>query len=228
MSRLLLTLLLLFTSYAEAGMNRFGLLAGANMASISSEPDDAFKSKMGIVAGGFYEYLVSSAIGLGSDFLLVGKGGVRGTDSVTFKINYFEIPLLLKVHLGIKRAGIYFFGGPHFGFVVSSNGELESGEELGITGIYPNEMGAQFGAGAELPISSSVGLLFNIRYSIGLSDISQAANNYKNNGIYILGGVSFRMDDEDQYTETEFRAQEYLRERNTPPPNSDGFVETPP
>lgn len=215
-SRKLYLLIAFFISpltLTHASQSSYGILGGVNMANIASQPDEAFTSRTALILGGYYEYRVSALVGLSSEFLLVGKGGKSALQDATLNINYFELPLLLKLHFSAGRFGLLAFAGPSIGFVTSSTLVDSVGGESPLQQLYPNEMGAQIGVGLEFPLTATMGFTFNLRYSTGLSDISSGASNYKNSGIYILGGLSFRSEEEDAATDTEKRAKEHLEKK---------------
>ncbi|MGL2962776.1 porin family protein [Flavobacterium sp. RSB2_4_14] len=145
-----------------ASAQRYGIRAGANIASLTGGNDNSISPRtsfyfgvfkeMGIVKDLFYiqPELQYSSQGFSSDF--------TGTDE-DYSIDYLTIPVLAKVYV----AKIFSFeAGPQFGFKVADNFEgaasdsIESFDAAGVVGLNIN-----------LPLRISI----NARYVFGFSEV---------------------------------------------------------
>src|SRR5689334_22875438 len=126
----------------RAGDMTFGVMAGAQFSTLSQDPeptDVEFYYKTGIVAGGFLGIQLTDAVSLEPQVLFSQKGakveGTGGNDDLEgkIKLNYVEVPVLLKLAFPVSmaRATPFVFVGPAVGFKVSCKAE---GVILAVTG----------------------------------------------------------------------------------------------
>lgn len=110
---------------------------------------------------------------------------VSGTSSLT--LNYLVVPMLLKAKFGTAQETRYFVGaGPYVGFFMSGNNSQKGTANLGGTiqnfdetqKISNEDVGTDFGlrasAGAEVPLTSSLGMVLGAQYDFGFSNISKS------------------------------------------------------
>jgi hypothetical protein len=164
---LALALLLTF-SLAHALLPSFGIKGGVNMANIagSDAPDDT-KSKLGVVGGAFV-CLDLMVLKLQPE-LLYSQKGTKGEYlgiSYTDKIDYLEIPVLLKFPFGkIIVPSIYL--GPSLGVLVSAK-ETAQSQTVDFKDLCnSNDFGMVFGAEVKTPAKLSV----EARYNMGLGKL---------------------------------------------------------
>ncbi|MCZ6755375.1 MAG: porin family protein [Gemmatimonadetes bacterium] len=182
-------------SLAEAQIQGIGVLVGPTVSSFRGNNSDAFNSRTGFAAGGFVDLELNGMIGLRPEFLYVQKGATRNiTPSTTFKIEYFEVPVLFTVDVPMEGAlGVQFYAGPQ----VSILSKCRADTQGGATGVpcateglpvKSTDWGLIFGA--ELAIKM---FLINVRYDMGISQIVDNPNlNLKNQAIMVLGGFLFQ------------------------------------
>ena len=90
-------------SPAEAQIEGVGVLVGPTVSTFRGNNSDAFDSRTGFAAGGFVQLGLGGIIGLRPEFQYVQKGATRNiTPSTTFKIEYFEVPILFTVDVPME------------------------------------------------------------------------------------------------------------------------------
>jgi len=132
---------------AQTGV-RFGMKAGYSLASqygikpadISYEIDS--DSRHGFTGGIFVYFPVTDAFGVQQEFLYTLKGSRQNvalneppvSTSSTYKINYFEIPIVFRYNfVNIGNVGIY--GSSGFGLSMLLGGEYEMDGVIDIDGV---------------------------------------------------------------------------------------------
>lgn len=204
---LMLAAVLLFTAaplFAEGMM--FGLKGGLNMSNWTG--DDAAldfgvdpSTKMGFGGGIFFNYAFTELFGIQAEALYMMKGATYEAEfeGETFtadaKIDYFEVPLLLKVTIPtegkIKPA---IFAGPAFGFLMSAKVEGD-GESVDIK-EHLESMDIGILGGAEIGYKMEKGTIFlSASYEVGMATVGKAeegdAPDIKNTNIGIYLGYGF-------------------------------------
>ncbi len=155
--------------FAADGKMMFGVKGGLNLANIIGEDVENNSMKVGFVGGAFMCYNLTEIFAIQPE-LLYSMKGVKyevGLLEVNQNLNYFEIPLLLKVNLpteGKIKPSLY--AGPALGILMSAEVEdldvkdYMKGTDIGII------------AGAALGYQMESGMLFGeFRYEVGLSTI---------------------------------------------------------
>lgn len=168
------------------------------------------KYRTGFTFGGFVSIPVSPSISIQPEVLYQMKGTKyeEADTSATFKINYIEIPVLIKYNFqtsGNMTPAI--FVGPALGIKASSKLKLEAGSQSGevdLENVKSTDFNVQFGG--ELGFASgSMTYFFDFRYYVGLTKIAGSDENsispdaaglandrdLKNSGFNFLLGVGF-------------------------------------
>ena len=191
---------LTFTLQAQIGL---GVKAGVNMAQQSIQDIDLdFDSDeiSGSIWGGFLEIpLGEGAFALQPEFLVVQKGGKTLLPNIKTTINYFEVPILLKLRLvNSNLIDINLLGGPSFGY--ARNGEyLEDNAVLelnfGEDNIQRFDLGMHGGGAIELQLGS-LRAFGDVRYLFGISDLDGTdSRTVTNKGITLSAGLIFKLFD---------------------------------
>ena len=135
--------------------------------------------------------------------IITSKGFVpTGMTDASFRLNYFEIPFLLKAKFEDYSFKPFLLAGPTFGFINSAKVEAPGTHVLGRSGtstvdiendVNSFEVGLEIGAGVEYELSSRVDVLLSARYSQGLNDIysNPIIPSAKSYGFFITTGVFF-------------------------------------
>ena len=172
-----------------------GILVGANFANVKIESggaDVSFDNKIGLVAGVFAGIPIAPSVALEPGVFFVQHGAkiTDGTDTARIKLNYLEVPVLLRVAAPIgSGAALRIFAGPAIGFKLSAK-VTGGGEDQDISDDTETiNYSAVFGAG--LQVSN---FLFDARYNLGLKDLDKTADSTdtaKTRGFYLMAGLRF-------------------------------------
>jgi hypothetical protein len=178
--------------------------AGITLSSISydNEPDGQ-QSKVGFVGGVGVEIgIVENFFSVQPELLFIQKGenyDARGVETKA-TLNYLEVPVLAKVSFGSQVIKGYVNAGPSLALGLTGNQKVEGGEEPGETGIrFGNpandgrryldsrfDFGLQFGGGVGVGLGPG-SLLADVRYGLGLTDLSDATKSKNRNFAFTLG-----------------------------------------
>ncbi|MBF9236462.1 PorT family protein [Hymenobacter sp. BT683] len=189
MKKVLLSLGLLMSvaTAASAQEIRFGVKAGANYSSITANNTDGVESKIGLHAGALANFALSDLISIQPEVLYSQKGyQSEEYNDIKYKINYIDVPLLVKVNAG----GLFFEGGPQVGFLAGAkvtNGDADTD----IKGRYDR---VDFGYVAGLGYQATSGPMIGLRYNGGISTISKGdinPNKIRNSVFQLYVGYVF-------------------------------------
>ena len=113
------------------GAKQFGVLAGADFASISGDDFDPIDpgTKTGFVGGLYYAFPVGSGVAIEPEVLYAMKGASFDAIDVDLTNSYIEVPVLVKYTFN-SAGGPYLLGGPAVGFSMSCNltdGDTDAG-----------------------------------------------------------------------------------------------------
>jgi len=197
---LLVSLLLVATVTAESQM-KFGVKAGVVMANMSGDGWDTIeefdsvtiekKFLMGMAGGLFVEFpLGTSGVSLQPEFLYVMKGskGETTEDGETYtmklKNDYIEVPVLIKYNFtSAGKASPFMFVGPVAAFNIGSKIMVEDppaeDSTLGdkdVENAKGLDFGLTIGGGLGLAMGQSGKLTFDLRYTIGLANVYEDAD----------------------------------------------------
>ena len=191
---------------------RLGLDVGINLANQSISRDVGPQSyRSGLIIGGVAEICISDLLSIQAEPAYIQEGtvltgGIRSMNGTfpeeeTFKLAYFEIPLLLKAKFGTADFKPVFFVGPNVGFLLSAIYQTKNYDVQGLGTLDGLDIKDRYksvnvsldaGAGAEYRISNGLSLTGSVRYSFGLKDInSWSDDTIKTNGIQVIFGTLF-------------------------------------
>lgn len=204
--KLKLTLLALFltffsvTSYSQTTL-ALGLEAGLNLANVSITPSQTSNSRTGLIIGGVLDIGISRNIGVTTGLRYTMKGFQVTNQGVTFtdKLNYLEVPALLKVKFPLTEVKPYLVGGPVLGIRVSASEEQSNGTQTAdvdaSSAFESIDFGLLFGGGLDFNVANKTDLFIQAGYGFGLSNIWKQTTTVtvKNYGIQFTGGVKFRI-----------------------------------
>lgn len=171
-----LTLGTIVSTQAQEDGIRFGAKAGLNLASISGDGTDDLSTRTALHAGALVEIPISDKFAFQPELLFSAQGAKfdfsdQGfTDESTFRLSYLNVPLMGKFYVA---EGFSIQAGPQIGFLLSAkdvgedsfNGEYEDDIKDIFKGI---DFGVNFGLGYQL----DMGLFFDGRYNLGLTDVT--------------------------------------------------------
>lgn len=158
-----------FVAPANAEKMMFGVKAGLNMANLTGDDVADNSMKMGAVGGVFMSYDLTEIFAIQPELLFSMKGTTfgEGSDEVNLKLNYFEIPLLLKVTLPTEgKIKPMLYAGPALGILMSAKAEDEDVKDQAKS----MDIGVLAGAGVGYQMEKGmIGVEF--RYEVGMSTI---------------------------------------------------------
>ncbi len=151
---------------AAPAQTSMGIKGGLSYATLSNKSPD-FDNRTGLAAGIAFD-MRSGLIGIQPEILYVQKGvTATGTPSGSSpKLDYIEVPVLLKLTLGTPGLQPMVYAGPSAGFRLSC--KVLEVDCAGGT-VKSTDWGAVLGGG--LRIGGNKGLTLEGRYSWGLKDI---------------------------------------------------------
>lgn len=180
-------------TFTGSDANIYGSDLGANFSKTS---------RVGFLAGGFAEFEFGKVFAIEPQLLWVQKGAKydvdltdgSGSGSLTLKLDYIQLPVLFKAEY--RKPGQDFapslFAGPAVAFKASCKLQVE-GDGTSLTDSCPSNTVSStdwsliFGAGLEYSR-----FVFQARYDLGLSHISQdSSEDVKNGGWGITLGYGF-------------------------------------
>ena len=187
------------SAYAGDGKMMLGIKAGLDMANLTGDDVSDTSIKMGAVGGAFMCYKVTDLVAIQPEVLFAMKGAKWDSAGyeVNYKINYIEIPVLLKVLLpteGKIKPALY--AGPAIGILMSS--KASNGEEVDMKD-ETKSTNFSLVAGAALGYQLEKGAIFaEARYDVGLATIGKTEDDVdgeepsiKTSDIMVMVGYAF-------------------------------------
>lgn len=152
-----------------------GIKAGVNFARVSGS-DENPGDRIGFTAGLFLT--TNQGLVALQPEVIFSMQGSKFTFG-TAKVDYFQVPVLLRIGSSAKgKASVYGLVGPSFGLLVQ--------DENWADPIDRTDVGLVVGAGVTV-----TRLLFEARYTAGLTDFSKGAVAYKHRVFTVMGGFTF-------------------------------------
>ncbi|MRR08495.1 PorT family protein [bacterium] len=201
MKRTIILLLAAAIAAAPAGalLPSFGVKGGVNMANYSGS-DGGGDLKLGAVGGAFLT-LDLIAVKIQPELLYSQKGakeegtidfgGTLYPYKMTAKVDYLEVPVLLKYSFGaIVVPSVYF--GPSFGILMSAKGDMAINGVSASADIKDAYNGTDIGLVIGAEVKTPVKLSIEARYTMGLTNAPKALSGYqpdaKNSTISVMLG----------------------------------------
>ncbi|MFM9988481.1 porin family protein [Flavobacterium sp.] len=197
MKKVLLTAVAVFAfSFANAQEVKFGVKAGLNMASLNGGDSyyGSYGSKAGFHVGGLAEIKINDKFSVQPELLYSLKGadfnygfGAFGLGTDKLNLSYIDLPIMVKFypiqHLSAEL-------GPNVAFLMSA--KRVQNTTVDVKDDYNSiDYGMNVGAGYEL----KQGIMFQLRYNIGLSDVSKSpaiGTNYKDKNSVFQVSVGYK------------------------------------
>lgn len=187
-------LLLVSPLYAKGMM--VGIKGGLSEANLNGDAVANNSYKPGLVVGGFMSYDITEIFCIQPEVLFVMKGAKFATadSSFTDKINYIEVPILVKVSLPVSgKIKPSLYAGPTFNFLLSA--KSADGTEIDFKDQI-SSMDFGIAAGAMVSYQMDKASIFvEGRYDAGLKTIVKNADDtgnkpdITNGGFQIMVGV---------------------------------------
>lgn len=205
-----------------AAEGRFGFFGGLNIANMGGDMDqigdglaadlaDEFGgswsaskgSKTGIGFGAYYCLSLSPRLGLQIEGQYMNRGvafdlsGPSASAEAKLKLNYYEIPVLLRLSPGPGMDGrLVLLAGPVFGFNSTADFEVEAGGSSATTDMSDNikstTFGALIGVGFNVAMGETSAFLVQARYYLGLaSTLDDPDLSSKSGDVGFFAGLEF-------------------------------------
>ncbi len=193
------TVALISAGSGVAHAQRLGITAGATFSNVRTSDDLNVSNRTGSTFGVSLQFPVGPSFTLQPELLFINKGAKFSNSSSTgnFRLDYIEIPLLLRYDISRGVIGPHIYAGPSAGFNVGCNvsGNLTSGVNTS-TDCHGNDFkpksldyGITAGAGVDFNLGG-IAATGGVRYGIGLADIrndnSAAFRSRVHNGVLSL------------------------------------------
>jgi opacity protein-like surface antigen len=168
---------------------------------------DVGDTRTGFIGGGFVTADVNEKFGFRVELLYAQKGGAgtlnvnlngvpAGTADLTFKLDYFEVPVLLVGTIPTQGSTkLSVFGGPTIAFNTGSKLKFDvqgqaNEQDIGDT-VESTDFGLALGAGVSFPASARARIVIDGRYTLGFSKFPNTGEDLKNRDIVFMAGFSF-------------------------------------
>ena len=180
----LATLVMFVAGQAQSTGVKFGIKGGVQFTNFAGKSyfNESFDAKTGFYIGGLVDIPVSGNFHVQPELLYSMEGATitdTGTGQLDFGISYMRIPIMAKYYI---MQGLSLQAGPEIAFKIGAN------EDYADEAIASTDFGLGIGAGYELPM----GLMFDIRYNLGLSNIDENGDDdIKNTGLQLGLGYRF-------------------------------------
>ena len=201
---------------------KLGVIGGLNLANISFDPAAGSSPSRATAfgAGGVVQFRLAENVALQLEPMYLQKGARQegsfefgfddtGSDSslsfnvdVKAKLNYLELPVMLKLEIGTGSTRPYVMAGPTIGYrlsaketgSVSGPGFNEQIDEDVKDLTKSMDFGLGFGAGVNFPAGRNT-VFVQGRYALGLANINNdpedTETKLKTNGLQVMAGVAF-------------------------------------
>lgn len=173
-------LFFIFSSSFTFGQSYVGVFGGLNSSKLSGDaPSNAYyKPLMGANVGAYFDLKLGKSIWLslqpsysqeGTKVFYNVAGLEEPVDSIKIRLNYFSLPLLLKVQSSSKR--FYALGGIEAGYLLDSFRSSHDVKEEIDSDVSELNIAAHFGAGFRIPIGFTR-LFIELRYTQGVYNLT--------------------------------------------------------
>jgi len=187
---ILLSVALIFGSLAYSQIPGFsiGPKIGTTFSKFTTD-EDQIKEEMknSFFFGAFVR--LGNKIYLQPELLVMSRNGLLKDENapeseVTLKIHTIDVPLLAGIKvLDLKAVNVRVMAGPVASFVIDKNINSENWNETITQDDFKNmNWGLQFGAGVDVLF-----LTLDLRYEIGLNDVSELENFDLKNNMFTVG-----------------------------------------
>ena len=173
-----------------APVTTFGVKAGVNFATLSTdEPDVELSQKIGLVGGAFLGRSVNDRLALRVEGLFSQRGAKQTIGSVenNVSLTYFDLPLLAVFgNTTTEETRFNVFTGPQASFLVNAKDDLGGFDNDEVKGV---DFGWTLGVGVERGRGS-----LDARYTLGLTNADNSASDasIKNRTFAVMVGYRLK------------------------------------
>ncbi len=176
MKKVLLVFAVLAITASSFAQTKFGIKAGANLASAYGNDFDGTDGRIGLVVGAFTKFEISEKFYFQPELLYSSQGVSSTYYEVTqdknldaiLKLSYLNIPLMAKFY---PYKGFNLQAGPQLGILLSAKQKFEVMRMEDIENIKDFCNDFDFGLNLGLGYDFPEGFGIDFRYNIGLTNI---------------------------------------------------------
>ena len=169
---LIVGVLLMHVLHAQRNNVEFGIKAGINAANFKIDPSFNSDSRIGLHLGGLAHIHVTEHFAVQPELMISAQGADYGENNED-KFTYLNLPVLAQVMFG---DGFRIQTGPQVGILMNAKSENGNAESDIDDNFKRGDFAWTFGGG----YLSHSGLGVDIRYNLGISDISKTNSDVKN------------------------------------------------
>ncbi len=157
----------------------YGLRAGVNFSNYSGDDVDA-DSRIGVNGGMIMQYHLHPLLILQPELIYTQRGAQSETEGYILEIktsetlHYAELPLFLKIDLGQGNLKLQPYLGPELRYLIKGVRKTETGGHEESEDM-DNIRDFDYGLGLGLDVVANINFMIGVRYSIGMSDVSEEA-----------------------------------------------------
>lgn len=164
---------------------RIGIMAGATFSNLRTSEDLDLESRTGTIFGASLQLPLTSKVTLQPEALFLNKGAKfrstvgTGNRNSNIKLDYFEVPVLLRYDFSREVLGPHIYAGPSIGWnlkcsitVGGNSSEAGVRSDCGDAELRPKKLdyGVTVGAGLDFNLGG-LAATGGVRYGLGLADI---------------------------------------------------------
>lgn len=183
LSALLIALSWCLASDLFAQSFELGIHAGVNVAGTPTLSKIASEARNGIVLGGSASFELSPPFRLSVEAQYVQRSiefrntSVTGAPTDLYQLNYFEIPVNIRMGFGSKFR-VYGLAGTNIGTLLSATRQINhtdgGSEEFDEKNeISSTSISLELGGGMSYAIASKISVVADARYTFGLNEVEQ-------------------------------------------------------
>ena len=206
MKKIILSVALLMAAGFSASAQedvKFGVKAGVNFANFGGDVENA-DSRTGFHAGVVAEFKLSENFSVQPELLYSQMGaktedsqtilGVNYRSEATSKFDYISLPILAKYYV---IEGLSIEAGPQVGFLVSAKNEsidTVGGTSTTTSGdVKDSTKSIDFGVAGGLAYDLPIGVFFQARYYVGLSNIADDESNDESDSDFSVKNMAVQL-----------------------------------
>ena len=165
-------------SVVRAQHTNFGIKAGYNSSSVQISDGADYDSKSGLHIGGLAHIHISSHFAVQPELVYSCQGGESGNTKL--KLSYINVPVLAQY---MVNDGFRLQTGPQVGFLVTAKQKIGN-VEVDVDDTF-NAVDFSWVFGAGYIFSSGLGI--DVRYNLGLNNISDDSDFEAKNRVFQAG-----------------------------------------
>lgn len=154
----------------------FGIKAGYNAANFTNSAGSSYKMKDGFNAGLLAHIHLNKNWAIQPELVYSAQGTKYNTGNSSYTLDYINIPVLAQLMFG---EGFRLETGPQLGFLAHAQSNTGNVSVKATDSFNSTDFSWAFGLGYITPVK----LGFDVRYNLGISDITKASSTVHNSVI---------------------------------------------